>query len=206
MSLCPGRQVAPKLPAPSRFPGIYSANLLGQDLRKLAHDGAPASSLYGAELESQYLELGYELFLDRDTLGATFVIANVLDEQGPLKELDGKMDIVHIGLFLHLFDLKEQQKICERIVRLLKKERGTLVLGTQVGSTQPKNVPFGTAKNVFRHDEKTFVAMWERVGENTDSELMVTVTMDGGLGVGAKKRSWDDDYTRRLVFEVERIR
>jgi SAM-dependent methyltransferase len=177
-----------------------------QDLRKLGHDGAPFSSLYGAELETQYLELGYELFLDRDTFGGTFIVGNVLDEEAPLKEIDGKMDIVHIGLFLHLFDLDEQQKICERIVRLLKKEKGALVLGTQVGSTQPKDVPFGKAKRVFRHDEKSFVAMWEKVGEITDSEFKVTTKMDGGLGVGTKKRTWDDDYTRRLVFEVERLR
>jgi hypothetical protein len=30
LSLCFRSQIAPKLPAPSRFPGIYSANLLGQ--------------------------------------------------------------------------------------------------------------------------------------------------------------------------------
>jgi hypothetical protein len=175
-------------------------------LRKLAHDGAPASSLYGVELEDQYLELGYELFLDRDTFGAKFIVANILEEEGPLQEIDGKMDIVYIGLFLHLFDLEEQQKICERIARLLKKKKGALVLGTQVGSTMPKEVPFGTARKVFRHDEKSFERLWKEVGEITDSEWKVKATLDGGLGIGAKKRTWDDEYTRRLVFEVERIR
>ena len=178
----------------------------GQDLRKLAHDGAPASSLYGAELESQYLELGYELFLDRDTLKANFIVADIFDEHGPLQDLDGKMSIVYIGLFLHLFDLDEQQRICERIVRLLKNEKGVLVLGTQVGSTKPKDVPFGASKNVFRHDEKTFGELWRAVGEKTNTEWNVTTTMDRGLGAGSKKRPWDDEDTRRLVFEVERTK
>ena len=176
-----------------------------QDLRKLVYDGAPASSLYGVELESQYLDLGYELFLDKDTFGAKFILANVLDEEGPLDELDGKMDIVHLGLFLHLFDLEEQRKICERIVRLLKKEKGVLVLGTQLGNIKPKEVPFGEGKMVFRHDEKSFESLWTEVGERTGSEWKVTATMDYGLGVGTRKRPWDDENTRRLVFEVERI-
>jgi SAM-dependent methyltransferase len=177
-----------------------------QDLRKLAHDGAPASSLYGAELESRYLELGYELFLDRETFRANFIVADIFDEQGPLEELDGKMDIVYIGLFLHLFDLEEQQRICERIVRLLKNKKGALVLGTQVGSTKPKDVPFGATKNVFRHDEITFEKLWKAVGEKTNTEWKVTTTMDRGLGAGSKKRPWDDEDTRRLVFEVERTK
>lgn len=177
-----------------------------QDLRKLAYDGAPESSLYGAELEGQYLELGYELFLDRDTFGAKFIVADIFDEQGPLQEIDGKMDIVHIGLFLHLFDLEEQRKICERIVRLLKNDKGVIVLGTQVGSTKPKDVPFGTGKNVFRHDQKTFEELWKGVGEKTNTEWEVKVGMDDGLGAGTKKRPWDDEYTRRLIFEVKRTR
>ncbi|PMD65783.1 uncharacterized protein K444DRAFT_517640 [Hyaloscypha bicolor E] len=199
------------------YPEILSriksgANLLdlgccfAQDLRKLAYDGAPDSSLYGAELESQYLELGYELFLDRDTFRAKLIVADIFDEQGPLQEIDGKMDIVHIGLFLHLFDLDGQREICERIVRLLKNEKGVLVLGTQVGSTKPKDVPFGAAKNVFRHDETTFEKLWKEVGEKTGSAWKVKAWMDGGLGAGSKKRPWDDEDTRRLIFEVERTK
>ena len=157
-------------------------------------------------MESQYLELGYELFLDRDTFRAKLIEADIFDEQGPLQEIDGKMDIVHIGLFLHLFDLGGQRKICERIVKLLKNEKGVLVLGTQVGSTQPKDVPFGEAKNVFRHDEKTFEELWKEVGEKTGTVWKVTASMDNGLGAGSKKRPWDDQYTRRLIFEVERIK
>jgi hypothetical protein len=157
-------------------------------------------------LESQYLELGYELFLDRDTFKAKFIVADILDSQSPLQELDGKMDIVYIGLFLHLFDLDEQRKICERIVKLLRNEKGVMVLGTQVGNTKPKDVPFGEAKKVFRHDEKSFEKLWKEVGEKTDTEWKVTASMDRGLGAGSKNRPWDDEDTRRLVFEVRRTR
>jgi len=88
-------------------------------------------------------------------------IQGIADELLDKVQDSGKMDIVHIGLFLHLFDLDGQRKICERIVRLLKNEKGVLVLGTQVGSTKPKDVPFGVAKNVFRHDETTFEKLWK---------------------------------------------
>jgi len=175
-------------------------------LRKAKHDGAPDASLYGAELESQFVDLGYRLFLDRDTFGAKLLVANIFDDQGPLiEELGSQMSIVHIGLFLHLFNWEEQRKICEQIVKLLKPERGVLVLGQQLGSTEPKDVPFGENKKVFRHDVKSFEKLWKEVGERTSSEWSVKANLDGGLGSGEKKRTWDDDYTRRLVFEVERV-
>lgn len=177
-----------------------------QDLRKLVHDGAPGSSLYGAELEERYLELGYELFCDRETFTPKLVVADIFDKDGALKQIDGQMDIVHLGLFLHLFDLEEQRTICERITKLLKKEKGVLVLGFQLGNLQPKHIPFGASKSVFRHDAKTFENLWKEVGERTDSEWKVNVTMDEGLGVADRTRTWDDDLTRRLVFSVERIR
>lgn len=61
-----------------------------QDLRKLVHDGAPSENLWGAELKGGFLELGYELFLDRETLKAHFIEADVFDAEGLLKQLEGK--------------------------------------------------------------------------------------------------------------------
>ena len=42
--------------------------------------------------------------LGQETLGAKFIVADVFDLEGPLKTLEGSMDIMHVGLFLHLFD------------------------------------------------------------------------------------------------------
>jgi hypothetical protein len=89
--------------------------------------------MYGADLHGKFISLGYDLFLDKKTFGVKFMEADVFDLDSPLKDLEGKMDIIHIGLFLHVFDLEGQIKACERIVRLARPVNGTLIVGQQTG-------------------------------------------------------------------------
>ncbi|TVY16206.1 Methyltransferase ausD [Lachnellula arida] len=176
-----------------------------QDLRKLVHDGAPSENLWGAELKGEFLELGYELFRDRETLHAHFLEANVFDTEGPLKQLEGKMDFVQVGLFLHLFDLEGQTKAAERIVALMKPEKGVLILGQQLGSLVAGPIDVRSGSKMYKHNVESFEKMWKEVGEKTGSEWKVSASMDSGLGIDQNQRSWDEPKSRRLVFEVERI-
>ncbi|KAL2075804.1 hypothetical protein VTL71DRAFT_747 [Oculimacula yallundae] len=162
----------------------------GQDIRKLIHDG-----------------LGFDCFLDRGKIGATFLIANIFDLESPLKALEGKMSVVSTGLFLHQFNIDEQRVACERIVALLKPEKGALVVGQQVGSLTLSDVAFRGGKSVTRHCEETFRELWEEVGEKTGSRWTVSAKLDEGLGwnIGEGTGAWDDPDTRRLCFEVKRL-
>jgi SAM-dependent methyltransferase len=177
-----------------------------QDIRKLVHDGAPADSLWGAELVPDFIDLGYELFNDKTSLGANFMVANIFDADGPLSQLKNSIDIIHVGLFLHLFDWAGQKKACETIVGLLKSENGVLVLGQQVGSLIPGQVPKSSGSQMFKHDATTFEKLWKEVGEATGTEWEVRASLDSGLGIEKTKRKWDDPNTRRLTFEVERLK
>jgi hypothetical protein len=131
--------------------------------------------------------------------------ADIFEEGGALNELEGKMDIVQAGLFLHLFDLEGQTRACERIVGLLKQDKGVLVTGQQVGAIEPVQMPRGTGSRMYKHNAESFEKMWTEVGARTGSEWKVTARLDAGLGIEQMKRTWDDPNTRRLVFEVERI-
>jgi SAM-dependent methyltransferase len=179
---------------------------VAQDLRKLVRDGAPASQLYGAELEAPFIDMGYELFRDKESFKAHFMVADIFDmsEERPLKALEGKMDIVHAGLFLHLFDWPEQVSACERIVQVLKAEPGALVLGQQMGTVTPGRVNHGH-RILFKHDASTFKKLWAEVGEKTGTQWKVEVQLDEGLGVKEGRRKWDGEQARRLIFEVERL-
>jgi hypothetical protein len=179
---------------------------VAQDMRKLVHDGAPAGQLYGAELEAPFIEMGYELFRDRESFKAHFMVADIFDvsEERPLKELEGKMDIMHAGLFLHLFNWEEQVAACERIVSILKPEPGVLVLGQQMGTTTPGLVNHGH-RILFKHDKATFEKMWAEVGEKTGTKWAVEANLDEGLGIKQGKRKWDGGEARRLIFEVKRV-
>lgn len=64
---------------------------LGQDIRKLVYDGVPGECLVGLELEAGFIDLGYELFRDRDTLKARFISGSIIsDGQEALKALEGQ--------------------------------------------------------------------------------------------------------------------
>ena len=95
---------------------------MGQDLRKLVHDGAPSKNTFASDLKTDFWDFGYEMFLDKSRLQTRFVQADIFDADSQLKELDGKMDIINAASFFHLFGRDEQIKVAKRVVQLLKPE------------------------------------------------------------------------------------
>jgi SAM-dependent methyltransferase len=180
----------------------------GQDLRALAAAGAPLQNLYATDLRRDFWELGYELFKDKETLKSRFIEGDVMADEstteGGLKELDGKINIVYAGSFLHLFDYAGQFKVCERIVRLLKPVKGSVVLGRQSGHVVAGERAHRTnyREKVFRHNEESFKKMWEEVGEKTGTRWKVEVELQEVQDRGPNVH-WDPD-TRRLKFTVFR--
>jgi SAM-dependent methyltransferase len=179
----------------------------GQDLRKLAADGAPSEHLYGSDLRPEFFDLGYKLFRDQDTLNSKFIVGDVFDPSSPLAELDGKIDIIYAASFLHLFGYEDQVKVCERIVKLLKEKKGSVVLGRQIGNAtageaQTRNNPVRTR---WRHNEESFKKMWEEVGRLTGSKWRVEVSSEPWAGESEDgSRTWDNPSMLRLRFAVFR--
>jgi len=169
-------------------------------------DGAPSSNLYGIEIVPEFISLGYDLFLDKDTLGAHFSQGDVFEEKGALVDLKGKIDIIQVGLFLHLFDLERQIKACKILVRTLKPEKGVLITGQQVGSVEPLELSLGNGSKIYKHNEESFAKMWKEVGDSTGTEWKVNVRLGDGLSIGQTQSKWADPSTVRLVFELERTK
>lgn len=187
----------------------------GQDLRKLQFDGAPPHSLYGLDVEPSFLELGYDLFCDRDGMAeATFVSGSLLkdvDEDAStsdsLSQLHGAIDIVHASSLLHLFTWDEQVRAASRLVGFAKTKAGCMILGRQVGALiagEYRGLHEGSSS--FRHNVETFQQLWEEVGEKTGSKWRVDARLDMedvllGLNLGQK---WMEAGTRRLHFVLTR--
>lgn len=51
---------------------------VGQVLRKLAFDGVEPARLFGTDVEPRFLDIGYDLFRDRDRFEGRFVIGDLL--------------------------------------------------------------------------------------------------------------------------------
>ncbi|KAJ9638842.1 hypothetical protein H2201_004632 [Coniosporium apollinis] len=178
----------------------------GQDVRKLVFDGAPAENIYASDLQHEFWDLGYELFLDKDKLGTQFIEADVFDEESGLKRLDGQIDIAHAASFFHLFNWPQQKEAAIRIVRLLKAQKGSLILGRQVGNVAPGEFPHRVG-TMYRHNEASFQQLWNQVGNATESSWKVEVEMtepDANGFAAASGPGLNVEGTRWLRFTVTR--
>ncbi|KAJ9193116.1 hypothetical protein DTO021D3_3854 [Paecilomyces variotii] len=163
----------------------------GQDIRKLVRDGVPASAVYGTDIKREFLELGFELFKDKDKFPdpeRQFFVADIFDADLPenasiWNEMMSKFTIVQIANFLHLFNYERQLQICCVITRLMATKPGAMVIGRQVGSTNPREVSRAfSAPELKRnsgtrywHSPETFRQMWVEVGEKTGTKWDVDV-------------------------------
>lgn len=175
-------------------------------------DGVPSENLYGADLRLEFLELGYELFQDKGSLKAHFLECNLFEEDSEaeggkeLSKLDGKIDIIYIASFLHLFDWKEQVRAGMRMVRLMTKD--SLVFGRQLGTTKPGVYArrLDKSRTRYDHDPNSFQILWDQIGEKTSTKWKVIAELHKVKG-WQRNDGKDDDAgdTRMIQFEVHRL-
>ncbi|KAI0095548.1 hypothetical protein F4776DRAFT_583228 [Hypoxylon sp. NC0597] len=145
----------------------------GQDLRKLAYDGALVHRLWASDIEPKFIDLGFKLFNDADKLPKDHFLCpgNLLSSspEDKLRILDDKVTILHVTAVFHLFSLDDQKTAADRCLRLLRKDTGgpVLVVGAQVGSTAPgpyerQNVSRDYSHK-YRHNERTWQELWKEV-------------------------------------------
>lgn len=134
-----------------------------------------------------------------------FIAANVLDETSDLDSLNGKVDIVFVGAFLHLFDYADQVKVAQRIVKLLRPKKDSLILGRQVGNINPGEKAGRSGRSVFRHNEESFQKLWDEVGEATGTKWRAEATLLPPDNIDQRLMpTLHDDGMRRLTFTVYR--
>ncbi|KAI1457494.1 hypothetical protein F4805DRAFT_467338 [Annulohypoxylon moriforme] len=168
---------------------------VGQDIRKLVADGAPSQNIHGIELNAPFIDLGYDLFRDRETLRAQLAQGDALDlsDDSVFAKLAGTIDYIHLGLIFHVFDLDKQRLLLENCLRALKPEAGTLILGEAVGDVEGVQVPSGG----FLHSADTFRKLWNDISEKRGQRFDCRVTLGHGFDITGFDRA------RRLSFEVE---
>lgn len=145
------------------------------------------------------MELGYEFFLDRETLKSKFLVADIFKgaEQGePWTSLEKeKADIIHCSAFFHLFPLPDQIRAAKNVARLVRPNG--IIVGRQSGSVKPGEVPaIAEGSTSFRHDISSLQSMWDEVGRATDTEWKVSGTLDT-VGMIAKKNAVEDENSLR---------
>ncbi|KAF2239274.1 hypothetical protein EV356DRAFT_502283 [Viridothelium virens] len=170
-------------------------------------DGAPASNLYGSDLRPDFIELGYELFLDKHKFGATFVLADVFDPNSDLKQLDGTIDIIHAASFFHLFDRDTQIKLAKRVIALLKPQKDSLLFGRQVGKVEAGETPANSqpGRLLFRHNVETWAELWKQIGRETGTEWQVDSELIPTWTSGLVKERLEAEGIRQHRFTIRRL-
>ncbi|KAH8799096.1 hypothetical protein F5884DRAFT_742654 [Xylogone sp. PMI_703] len=174
----------------------------GQDIRKLTNDGAPSENLLAADSEGRFIELGYDLFKDRETLKARFYTQNIFDEEF-LPEWHGKVDIIYVGAFLHLFNFEKQQFVVAQLVKLLRKRKGSLVFGRNIAADNAGDFHLDEF-DVFRHNQSTIRELWEQTHEGK-WEVSSEVTRYESEGWDNKYRGWEGGETKEMKFIARRL-
>ena len=186
----------------------------GQDLRQLVAHGAPSENIYGLDIESQLIDMGFDLFLDRAKLKATFIVGDVYDRNTDWSSIEGSMDIINASAFFHLYPLSKQLEASCLLVQFGRSKPGTLIIGRQMGSLTPGEFPsLNEGTTGYRHDLHTLQKLWDEVGEITGTQWKVNGTLDtvGIMGKGDStkdskdKPAWAEPNMRRLLFTIERI-
>jgi SAM-dependent methyltransferase len=155
---------------------------VGQVLRQLAFEGVDTSRLYGTDIESHFVDIGYDLFKDRGSLKATFVIGDVLkdgvDGKGDerLHPLSGKMSMVHVSRFFHLFGWDVQVEAARRIVQFLRPDDpDAMIFGLHVGTIEPGLREEQKGSKRFLHNSESWQQLWDVVGKLTGTSWKTTL-------------------------------
>ena len=180
---------------------------LGQDIRKLAFDGVPSENIYGVDIEGSFIELGYELFLDKTKLNSKFLTQDFLDPQ--TRPLGEPVDIVHASAFFHLFTWDDQIQIGKRLVQTLRPKAGALLLGRQAGTSTNAAVEHTDLQKSggsrLWHSIRSFQRLWKDIGDTTNTFWKVDVFLEEDPALAKfKNQSWYDSNLRRLCFAVRR--
>ncbi|KAI0109700.1 hypothetical protein GGR51DRAFT_512509 [Nemania sp. FL0031] len=146
---------------------------LGQEVRKLAADGALPHRLWASDIEPRFIELGFELFRDADKLPRDHflcpgdVLTDTTDASvDQLNLLDDRVTILNISAVFHLFDLDEHKRIANRCLRLLRKDTGSpvLVFGGHAGSHQVnRHLRGDNGRYRYLHNGESWEALWREV-------------------------------------------
>ncbi|EXV05933.1 S-adenosylmethionine-dependent methyltransferase family protein [Metarhizium robertsii] len=177
---------------------------VGQVLRQLRHDGVQGNQLFGTDVQSKFVEIGYDLFQDQDEFGATFVVGDMLDpDDTRLDDLLHKVTIIYAGSFFHLFNWTQQIYIGKRLVGFLKRgTKNALIYGRHIGTTRPGPSPLGNDMSPYLHDKDSFQRLWDEVGYLTNTKWAVEIEPAGEKIVDVPRIDRDAQPVNFVIHQI----
>jgi len=108
-----------------------------------------------------------------------------MDPTSALGKTTGEWSAISIFMFLHLFNMAEGEKACANILKLLKPKEGSLVIGANMGTIEPREMTLkppmcepGENKTLYCHSKETLIELWERVAGRIGIKIKVSADYD----------------------------
>ncbi|KAG6371201.1 hypothetical protein JVT61DRAFT_9825 [Boletus reticuloceps] len=157
---------------------------MGTDLRHLVQSGYLATSVIGCDVRRDFIDLGYELYSDRDRCQISFFVGDVFDitllpfpqvaddahpslkDVQSLNELRGHVNYVYAGSLFHLFDEGTQEAIARRLATLLDVSGGSgpaVLFGKHVAQAEEGVIDDAMGRTRYAHSPASWKELWERV-------------------------------------------
>lgn len=144
----------------------------GQELRSLIDQGISGKQLFGCDLEPVFIDLGYQLFRDKDRLEATFAAGDLAAEDVKFAEsqlsrkISGKIDIIFASSLFHVWDYDAQIRAAINLVRLCRDKPDVMIIGRQMGSRLGGHYKMHGVKDEafhYRHNAETLKGFWRDI-------------------------------------------
>ena len=179
-----------------------------EEMRWLAVDGVPTERMIGVDLKREFWELGFELFRDKQSNNAKFIVGDVFDAMNEdLGALHGQVDVIFAGNFFHLFSREGQLQAMKQAV-LLSRQPGSVICGVHVGTVETKALSSawkrGPGKSEqFYHDAQSWQQLWNEVEEQTRTKWKVQVWSQRMVEEN-EKHVWMGQKATRFKFHCTR--
>jgi hypothetical protein len=129
--------------------------------------------------------------------------------------------IVNVFMLLHLYNLVDAEKVCGYILKLLRPQPGSMIIGASTGTIEPGVIALRPPmcelgdKTIFRHSQETMRDLWERVAAQSGVKVKVSAEYDeheikerersAKLNEGSEKEQafFQGGKERRIFFAVE---
>ena len=149
------------------------------------------------------------MFRDRDRFSAQFIESDLLHPSEQLAALGASIDVLSMMYVLHQWDWDTQVAALRQLVGFSRP--GATVIGIQCGSRGEHERPVTKIAQspTYWHDPDSFRTLWERVGELTGTEWVVSEVRFREweeLGKDAKESRWLGEEVRMLQWVADRVK
>lgn len=181
----------------------------GQDLRRMVADGVSSSNMWATDLHADLWNMGLDLFHDKGRFSATFVEGDIFSDTMQttlLEPLRGKVSVILVNQFLHLFDREKTYEVARKIVSMSKS--GSIVFGFQMGAAEEieRQVPWG---KLWFQNVESWERLWAEIGAQTETEWthdFLRICDQTELGWESEDFEWMEGNIRGLEFVTRRIK